>query len=81
LKHFPEALLSIDTFRSEVAKPVSNGASIINDISAGNLDEGMFEVIAEYEVPYDAYRTPQTMQSMTTMMILSKKCYSIFREN
>jgi dihydropteroate synthase len=34
LKHFPEALLSIDTFRSEVAKVIENGAAIINDISA-----------------------------------------------
>lgn len=69
LKHFPEALLSIDTFRSEVAKAcIQNGASIINDISAGNLDEGMFEVIAEYKVPYIMMHmrgTPQTMQSMT----------------
>jgi dihydropteroate synthase len=54
LKHFPEALLSIDTFRSEVAKCIENGAAIINDISAGNLDDAMFEVIAKYKVPYDA---------------------------
>jgi dihydropteroate synthase len=52
LKHFPEALLSIDTFRSEVAKAcIENGAAIINDISAGNLDDAMF-VIAKYKVPY-----------------------------
>ena len=53
LKHFPETLLSIDTFRSEVAKvSIENGAAIINDISAGNLDVKMFEIIAKYNVPY-----------------------------
>jgi dihydropteroate synthase len=69
LKHFPEAILSIDTFRSEVAKAcIENGAAIINDISAGSLDNEMFGVIAKYKVPYIMMHmrgTPQTMQSMT----------------
>jgi dihydropteroate synthase len=84
LKHFPEALLSIDTFRSEVAKAcIQNGASIINDISAGNLDEGMFEVIAEYEVPYIMMHmrgTPQTMQSMTHYDDIVKEMLFYFSE-
>src|SRR5690606_37643092 len=47
LKHFPKALLSIDTFRAGVAKEaIENGAAIINDIAAGELDCKMFEVIA-----------------------------------
>jgi dihydropteroate synthase len=67
--HFPEAILSIDTFRSEITKIcIENGASIINDISAGNLDPKMLETIAEYKVPYIMMHmrgTPQTMQTMT----------------
>ena len=53
LKHFPETLLSIDTFRAEVAKAsIESGAAIINDIAAGELDDKMFGVIATYNVPY-----------------------------
>lgn len=53
LKHFPQTLISIDTFRSEVAKQaISSGAALINDISAGHLDHKMFETIAELKVPY-----------------------------
>ena len=67
LKKFPDILLSIDTFRSEVAKQaIENGAAIINDISAGMLDEKMLETIAELQVPYIMMHmkgTPQTMQS------------------
>lgn len=69
LKHFPKALLSIDTFRAGVAKEaIENGAAIINDIAAGELDCKMFEVIARYNIPYIMMHmrgNPQTMQSMT----------------
>jgi dihydropteroate synthase len=84
LKHFPEALLSIDTFRSEVAKAcIENGAAIINDISAGNLDDAMFEVIAKYNVPYIMMHmrgTPQTMQSMTNYEDIVKGMLFYFSE-
>ena len=63
---FPEAVISIDTFRSEVAeKAIKSGASIINDISAGDLDTKMLETVADLQVPYIAMHmkgTPQTMQ-------------------
>src|SRR6187402_137587 len=53
LKNFPDILLSIDTFRSEVAKAcVESGAALINDISAGNLDENMIATVAKLKVPY-----------------------------
>lgn len=68
-KAFPEAVLSIDTFRSEVARQsVAEGAHIINDISGGSLDEQMFGVIAELQVPYILMHmrgTPQNMQEFT----------------
>jgi dihydropteroate synthase len=84
LKHFPEAILSIDTFRSTVAKAcIENGAAIINDISAGNLDKAMFEVIAKYNVPYIMMHmrgTPQTMQSMTNYEDIVKEMLFYFSE-
>ena len=69
LNKFPDALLSIDTFRSTVAQEcINNGAALINDISAGSLDEKMMEVIASNNVPYIMMHlsgTPQTMQVQT----------------
>lgn len=50
---FPELIISIDTVHAEVAKQsVANGASIINDISAGAIDGKMFKTVAELNVPY-----------------------------
>jgi dihydropteroate synthase len=65
-KHFPEAIISIDTFYSKVAKEsVHAGASIVNDISAGRLDEKMIKTVSALKVPYILMHmlgTPQTMQ-------------------
>lgn len=70
LNNFPETLISIDTFRSKVAlESIQLGAAIINDISAGNLDVDMLNVIAEYQVPYIMMHlkgTPQSMQKEAT---------------
>jgi len=70
IKQFPEAVLSIDTFRSEVAKQgVEAGAALVNDISAGLLDENMLATVAHLHVPYVMMHmrgTPQTMQALTT---------------
>ncbi|OIP52003.1 MAG: dihydropteroate synthase [Flavobacteriaceae bacterium CG_4_8_14_3_um_filter_34_10] len=70
IKQFPEAVLSIDTFRSEVAKHgVEAGAALVNDISAGLLDENMLATVAHLQVPYVMMHmrgTPQTMQALTT---------------
>ncbi|APD06257.1 dihydropteroate synthase [Flavobacteriaceae bacterium UJ101] len=64
--HFPEIIISIDTFRSEVAKKaINSGASLINDISGGTLDTKMFETVAQLQVPYILMHikgTPQNMQ-------------------
>ncbi len=64
--HFPAAVLSVDTSSADVAKlAIENGASIINDISAGEFDSMMFETIARLQVPYIMMHmqgTPQTMQ-------------------
>ncbi len=70
IKEFPEAYISIDTFRSEVAKAaVNEGAAIINDVSGGNLDDQMFKTVANLKVPYVLMHmrgTPETMKSLTT---------------
>ncbi len=65
-KEFPKALISIDTVRSEVARAaIGEGASWVNDISAGSLDDRMYETVAELDVPYVLMHMqgrPETMQ-------------------
>jgi len=84
VKVFPEAIISIDTFRSKVAKEtVENGAAIINDISAGNLDDAMLETVSQLKVPYIMMHmkgTPQTMQSMTQYHNIVKEMMFYFSE-
>jgi len=84
LKHFPETIISIDTFRSEVAKAtIESGAAIINDIAAGNLDDKMLEVIGKYNVPYIMMHmrgTPQTMQTLTNYDDIVKEMLFYFSE-
>jgi dihydropteroate synthase len=84
LKHFPETLLSIDTFRSEVAKIcIENGAAMINDISAGNLDYKIFETIAKYNVPYIMMHmrgTSDNMQTLTSYENIVKEILFYFSE-
>ena len=84
LKQFPDALISIDTFRSRIAAVcIENGAAIINDISAGNLDEKMMDVVAKYNVPYIMMHmrgTPQTMQSQTNYENIIKEMLFYFSE-
>lgn len=67
-KNFPNAVLSIDTFRASVARrAVQAGAHIINDIAGGNLDPKMFETVASLNVPYilmHSRGTPQTMKEL-----------------
>ena len=51
--HFPDAVVSVDTFRADVAeKAIGLGANIINDVSGGAADERMWDVVARYDVPY-----------------------------
>jgi len=84
VKHFPGALLSIDTFRSEVARAaVQEGAGIINDISAGDLDPKMFDVVAALNVPYIMMHmrgNPQTMTTQTRYDNLIKDVTDYFHQ-
>ena len=76
IQKFPEIVISIDTFRSEIAEEaVEAGATIINDVSGGNLDDKMFETVAKLKVPYILMHmrgTPATMQNKTTYNHLTK---------
>ena len=83
-KHFPDILISVDTFRAEVAKAaVDAGADLINDISAGNLDPSMLETVSMLGVPYIAMHmrgTPQTMQQQTEYFDLIPEILRYFAE-
>jgi dihydropteroate synthase len=84
LKNFPETIISIDTFRSEVAhKSISCGAALINDISAGNLDPKMMTTVAQLQVPYIMMHlrgNPQTMQNLTNYENVVKEVLLYFSE-
>ncbi len=70
VKQFPDVCFSLDTFRAEIAKEMVEkyGIAIINDISAGQLDENMFRTVAKLGVPYVMMHmrgTPANMQTLT----------------
>lgn len=75
---FPEAVISIDTFRANVARmAIQAGADIINDISAANIDPGIIDVAADLKAPYiimhpaDASLSPSTPDEETTSTVLA----------
>ncbi|HEY4785749.1 MAG TPA: dihydropteroate synthase [Bacteroidales bacterium] len=84
-KTFPDALLSVDTFRANVAKIVVRdfGVQMINDISAGTLDESMMETVASLNVPYVMMHIkgdPRTMQQLTEYDDLIRDILKYFAE-
>jgi len=84
VKHFPATLISVDTFRAQVAQSaIENGACIINDISAGSLDEKMMATVAALQVPYVMMHmkgTPQTMQSLAHYENVTKEMLFYFSQ-
>jgi dihydropteroate synthase len=82
-REFPGAVVSVDTFRSEVARDCVEkyGVAIINDISAGELDEKMFDTLSDLQVPYIAMHmkgTPQTMMQQVEYGHLMKEMFLYF---
>jgi dihydropteroate synthase len=89
IHNFPEALISIDTFRASVASEcVKAGAVMVNDVSGGDLDDKMFETVVSLNVPYvlmHSRGTPETMNQLTdyqdlitdVMDELQKKIYRL----
>ncbi|HBK83369.1 MAG TPA: dihydropteroate synthase [Flavobacterium sp.] len=84
IQHFPKILLSVDTFRSKVAQiAIENGACMINDISAGLLDEKMMKTVSKLHVPYVMMHmrgNPQTMQELTSYDDIVKEMIFYFSE-
>ena len=84
-KHSPNAVVSVDTFRADVAKMCVEeyGVAIINDISAGQMDEEMFPTIAKLGVPYIIMHmkgTPQDMQVSPKYDHFLKEIFYYFSE-
>ena len=81
---FPTIILSVDTFRANVARAsVENGVAMVNDISAGLLDDKMLETVADIKVPYIMMHmrgNPQTMQSLTHYEDIVKEMIFYFSE-
>ena len=84
VRDFPHISISVDTFRSKVAQlSLEAGACIINDISAGQIEDTMWEVIQKYQVPYIAMHmrgTPQTMQNYTDYQNIVKDILFYFSQ-
>jgi len=84
VKQFPEAILSIDTFRSQVAEAaIKAGAHIINDISGGRLDGDMFATVARLQVPYILMHmkgNPKTMNQLAVYDDVFAEVYDYFAE-
>ena len=83
-KNLPEATISVDTYRSEVAEAaVESGAHIVNDISAGDDDENMVSTVARLGVPYIAMHKqgrPETMQDKPTYNNVVEEVITYFRK-
>ena len=84
-KHRPEAIVSVDTFRADVAKMCVEeyGVAIINDISAGQMDKEMFTTMARLGIPYIIMHmkgTPQTMQNNPQYDHFLKEIFYYFSE-
>jgi dihydropteroate synthase len=81
-EHFPSTILSVDTYQSAVAiEAVSAGASIVNDISAGELDKEMINTVAGLHVPYICMHmlgNPKTMQQYTSYENVIKEVLDYF---
>lgn len=83
-QEFDEIIISIDTFRAEVAQQaIKNGAAIVNDISAGNMDKNMLETLADLKVPYIMMHmqgTPQNMQENPNYNNVTNEVMNFFTE-
>ena len=85
-KLYPEAIVSVDTFRADVARMCVEeyGVQIVNDISGGRLDPEMFKTVAQLGVPYILTHmkgTPQTMQKAPYYEDVMKEVCSFFQSN
>ena len=84
IRNFPNAVISVDTFRSNVAEAaIGVGACMVNDIAGGDLDQKMFSTVARLNVPYVVMHmrgTPQTMKTQTQYTNLLKDLIDYFHK-
>lgn len=81
LKTYPEAIISVDTFRAQVAhEAVQAGALIVNDISGGSLDPKMYETVASLQVPYVLMHMRGTPQTMTQLNQYEHLVYEVMQD-
>lgn len=84
LSNFPDALISVDTFRAEVARVcIEAGAAMINDISGGQMDAEMLPTVSDLQVPYVMMHSrgnPRTMQSLTDYDQVTRDVTRFFAE-
>ncbi len=84
VQHYPQAIISIDTFRAPVAEAaIHAGAHIINDISGGQLDADMFATVARLQVPYILMHmkgTPQNMVQLAQYEHVFNEVFDYFSE-
>lgn len=79
-KHFPNTIISIDTFYSSVAQTAAlEGANMINDVSGGSTDEKMFETVAKLKLPYILMHSRGTAQTMQTLTMYDNLISDIFQ--
>jgi dihydropteroate synthase len=82
LRNFPDTLISVDTFRSTIARMAyEEGASVINDISGGQMDDRMYKTISEIRLPYILMHMrgdPRTMNSLSNYNNLFKEMINYF---
>jgi len=83
-QHFPDTVISIDTFRAEVVRQaVESGAAMVNDISGGSLDDHMWETVSHYRIPYVLMHmkgTPQTMAKLASYKDVVKEVTDYFHQ-
>ena len=81
-KQFPDIFISVDTFHSQVAQfAIEEGADIINDISGGEIDPKMIDLVSKYQIPYILMHmkgTPQTMQNNPHYDDVVKEVFNFF---
>lgn len=84
-RNHPDAIISVDTFRADVAEQCVKeyGAAIVNDIAAGEMDDRMFQTVAELGVPYIIMHmqgTPQNMQKEPHYENMQKEIFLYFAQ-
>lgn len=85
IKEFNNVMISVDTFRAEIAKRSNDiGADIINDISSGKLDDKMFETMGKIKLPYVMMHmqgNPQNMQQNPSYSDVTSEVFQFFKKN